>query len=137
MMDQDLDYQVALKGFTDGIQYRGEVSVDLHMEVYRDNFAKLQIAEKPEIPSGYLSTADIAHLCQGWVQPAVCPKYFQYDMLVKENGELKQKTIKQKWIEKKKSLKFHQFLIYLIGRGLEIAGIKIKKWGRPEEDYLD
>lgn len=121
---RDFDYKVALKGYIDGLEFEGDVHIDVHQEIYRERFEKLQIVEKTGLPTGYFSLSDIDLLVKNWVEPPEYQKYFQYEMMTK----------KEKLLLKKKTLGPYKHLLYLFGWGLEKAGDRIKKLVDKQEE---
>jgi hypothetical protein len=112
----DYDYQVALKGYIEGLEFAGEVLIDARQDIYRERFERLHIDEKPELPPAYFSPSDIDLLVKNWQEPAVYHKYFHYEM-----------AYKKKFAEKKKALGLVKLLPSLLGWSLEFAGGKIRK----------
>ena len=113
---RDLDYKIALKGFTDGLEFEGNVGIDAQQDIYREGFEKIKIVEKTELPPGSLSPNGIGMLVKNWTEPPVYHKYFHYPLYYKK-----------RFAEKKESLGFFKYLVYLMGWGLKHAGSWIKE----------
>ncbi len=110
----DPDYKIALKGFVHGLEHKEEVQIDARREIYRELFENLQIVEKPELPSGSFSSAEIALLVKNWVEPPIYHKYFHF-------GRNRTKEL----TEKKRKLGPFKYVLYLFGWGIEKAGLRI------------
>jgi hypothetical protein len=131
----DTDYIVALKGLMAGLDYRGEVRIDIRQEVYRERFESLNIAEKPDLPPGYYSLPDIEHLVRNWTEPPAYHKYFQFEMISHANEKPKHSIRKKNLAEKRKNLGPFKYLLYLLGWGVERVGERIKKLVDGQEEY--
>jgi hypothetical protein len=123
----DMDYKVAMRGLLAGLDYQGEVRIDIQQEIYRERFESLDIAEKLDLPSGYYSLLDIEHLVRDWTEPPVYHKYFQFEMIAHANEKPKHSIRKKNLAEKRKNLGPIKYLLYLLGWGVERAGEQIKK----------
>ena len=113
----DYDYKVALKGFVDGLDYEGDVHIDIEQDIYHERFFKHQITEKTNMKSQQMSLTDIEDLVNNWTEPAVYQRYFQFGMF----------TTKEKLNHIRDTLGPFKQLVFFIGWGLEKLGIGIKK----------
>jgi hypothetical protein len=132
----DVDYQVAMRGLMAGLDYRGEVRIDIQQEIYRECFGSLNIIEKPDLPLGYYSLLDIEHLVKNWTEPPVYHKYFQFELIAHANEKPKHSIRKKNLAEKRKHLGPIKYLLYLLGWGVERAGERIKKLVEEQEEIL-
>jgi hypothetical protein len=131
----DLDYKVAIRGLMAGLDYQGEVRIDIQQEICREHFENLNIAEKPDLPPGYYSLLDIEHLVKNWIEPPVYHKYFQFEMIAHANQKPKHSIRKKNLAEKRKNLGPLKYLLYLLGWGVERAGKRIKKLVDGQEEF--
>jgi len=122
----DFDYKVALKGLVTGLEYEGDVRIDTQQEIYRESFETLQIVEKPGLPPGYFSLADIDLLVKNWTEPSIYHKFFQYEMISHAGERPKHSIRKKNLADKRKALGPLKYLLYLFGWGIEKAGDRIK-----------
>jgi hypothetical protein len=128
----DADFQVAIKGFAEGIQYQGGVRIDIHQEVYQQRFTALRITEKQELNPGSLQFSDIQALAESWQVPAVYRKYFHYGLIKPGQKNSYLKKLNKRLPEITKELGMFKLPGYLIGAGIEKLGKKIKQWVAPD-----
>lgn len=66
----DIDYQVAVKGFANGIEHYGQVLIDTEQKIYQEGFSRLGLEEKEKLSVG-LSLRDIEAIISNWVEPEI------------------------------------------------------------------
>jgi hypothetical protein len=124
---RDFDYKIALKGYIEGLEYQGDVRIDVQQDIYRERFENLHMVEKPDLQPGSFSLSDIDILVKNWKEPPSYHKYFQYEMISHANERPKHSIRKKNLADKRKALGPFKYQLYLIGWGLEKAGDRIKR----------
>ena len=72
--NQDMDYQVALAGFAEGIKHFGEVRIDKRAEYFQESMKDLETSPKNAIDISEWDLDRIESMIQNWVEP---PEYWE------------------------------------------------------------
>jgi len=124
--NEDEDFKIALKGFTDGLSFDGEVNVDAQQEIYSKLFGKLQLNEKTPLHEGFFTLSDINELADNWKSPPVYDKYFHYDLISNHNTLSSPIDNLKRAFDKKRYLGGIKLILYTIGWFIEAVGRKVK-----------
>ena len=123
---EDLDYDVALKAFIEGVQYDGNVQIDIRQEFYKEYFDKLNMAEKAELDTESYSPSDVEQLVKDWIVPQEYNLYFWKGKKPPETHESYLLTRRERVVEQIKIMGLFKFFLFSVGWGLEKAGGWIK-----------
>ena len=95
----DPDYRIALQGFAKGVEYTGKVLIDAQQDIYQQFDNKLQLNEKPPLPSDKYTLDSIEEIIANWVAPESYqirfPTKFGLSPPTKKSLSSKEKVIKQ------------------------------------------
>ena len=72
--NQDMDYQVALAGFAEGIKHFGEVRIDKRAEYFQEAMRGLEASSKNAIDLSEWNLDRIESMIQNWIEP---PEYWE------------------------------------------------------------
>jgi len=119
----DIDYVVALHGFSSGVEHYGEVSIDSRQEIYQTLLSKYQVQEKTDLDLGKYSLAAIEALINNWVEPDLYRELYpdKFGLVSAANEKLSKK---QRISQLAADLGILKLIPYAIGSALQ----KIGKW---------
>ncbi len=63
---QDMDLQVALRAFSQGVEHWEAVAVDVRLDLYDRGFQGLEIEEKLDLPKEQITLGTIEHIITNW-----------------------------------------------------------------------
>lgn len=69
MAEKDLDYRVALSGFSSGIQYGGNVNIDAEAGYYSCDLEKIGVREKTELDCSFWNLERVEESIKKWRSP--------------------------------------------------------------------
>ena len=124
--EQDLDYQIALAGFAEGIKHFGEVRIDKRAEYFQEIMGGLEASSKKDIDLSEWNLNCIETLIKTWVEPPEYWDQFPSAMLATGGSSIISRTLeKYKWhrVQSSVSTSIKQVLAWL----LTGAGKKLKK----------
>ena len=128
MSNQDLDYQIALAGFGEGIKHFGEVRIDKRAEYFRDAMINLEMSYKNEIDLSKWSRNLIESKIQEWVEPPEYWESFPGGMVANGGSGISSQVLAQyKWHRSRNSIRtswLHVlgWLFVKVGRRLKNIG---------------
>lgn len=95
---QDIDYQVALAGFSEGIKHFGEVRIDKRAEYFQGAMKDLETSPKNDINLSEWSLDGIESLIQNWVEPPEYQDKYPGGMLANSGLSILSRALAQyKW----------------------------------------
>lgn len=92
----DLDYQVALAGFSAGIAHYGEVRIDKQADYFRRGMKVMGIEEKPPLDPGEWSAEAVEEVIRDWREPDKYWNFFPDGVLSKGNTRLRRLALSAK-----------------------------------------
>ena len=66
---KDLDYRIAMMGFSRGIEHYGEVHIDVRSALFRSTFDSLGFSDKPPMESTAWSLERVEEIINSWTEP--------------------------------------------------------------------
>ena len=121
---QDIDYQVALAGFAEGIKHFGEVRIDKRAEYFQESMKDLENSPKNAIDLSEWDLDRIESMIQNWVEPPEYWEKYPGGMLASTGSGIISSALEQyKWHRGRGSIRHSgkQVLAWL----LTIAGKKL------------
>ena len=128
----DPDFQVAIEGLTHGLRESGAIRIDKELAVLKEGFASLGMDEKSDALTDELSPAAIDKLLETWSSEQVIVHGFPVTARQAIGlGPQSRLTLRHRLTGSLRG-KVREFglirtLLYIIGRGLELAGASIKR----------
>lgn len=99
----DIDYQVALSGYGEGIKHFGDVRIDKRANYFLDAMQNLELSPKNDVEIDAWDLSRIESIITNWEEPSEYEKYFPTGMLVAQGKGLSKAVQKYKWFRKSKS----------------------------------
>lgn len=127
----DPDYQVALKGFSAGIEHFSKVYIDVNQEIFK-NVENLTFAEKPRnLTISDIGLDQIEKIINNWVEPDIYKEKFpdKRGLIPFAKNQLSSEEIKSK-VQKIPRTKRIPFII---GSTLVLMGDWLQRWAKNND----
>jgi len=127
----DPDYQVALKGFSAGIEHFSKVYIDVNQEIFK-NVKNLTFAEKPRnLTISDIGLDQIEKIINNWVEPDIYNEKFpnKRGLIPDRKKHLSLEDIKSK-VQKIPRIKRIPFII---GSTLVLMGDRLQRWAKNND----
>jgi hypothetical protein len=106
----DIDYQVALAGYGEGIRHFGDVRIDNRAKYFLDAMLSLELNPKNDIAIDDWNLSRVESIITNWEEPSEYWEYFPTGMLIAKGNGISNAYQNYKWFRKnnsaKKSIKF-------------------------------
>lgn len=123
---QDLDYQIALVGFAEGIRHFGEVRIDKRAEYFQKAMKDLEISPKHAMDLSEWNLDRIEFIIQNWVEPIEYWEKYPIGMLVNSGSGILSRVIGEyKWHRSRSS--FRDSAKSIVARLLIGAGNRLRR----------
>lgn len=124
--ESDMDYQIALAGFSEGIKHFGEVRIDKRAEYFKKSMRGLEARSKDEIDLSEWDLERVESMILNWVEPEEYWEKYPGGMLASRGTSILSRVLAQyKWYRSTASMSASgkQVLAWL----LTGAGAKLQK----------
>jgi len=122
--NQDMDYQVALAGFAEGIKHFGEVRIDKRAEYFQEGMKIIEASPKNPIDLSEWNIDRIEAIIKNWVEPQEYCEMYPRGMFVSSGSEIISRALEQyKWHRNRSSVIVsgkHVLSWLLIGAGKKL-----------------